>query len=114
MARFGSVAPGLDHMHLVDGITSSIPLPEFVLDEMRSVEKSAIEAQTAMSATDASREELARNAANGRSGINLNDTKSMSDVDRILREMVCRLCCRELIEGNDFCLFALFLFHAIT
>ena len=113
MARFGSVAPGLDHMHLVDGITSSIPLPEFVLDEMRSVEKSAIEAQTAMSATDASREELARNAANGRSGINLNDTKSMSDVDRILREMVCRLCCRGL-EGNDFCLFALFSFHALT
>ena len=92
MVRFGSVAPGLGHMHLVDGITSSIPLPEFVLDEMRSVEKSLVDTQTALSATDASREELARNAANGRSGINLNDTKSMSDVDRILREMVRYLC----------------------
>ena len=102
MVRFGSVAPGLGHMHLVDGITSSIPLPEFVLDEMRSVEKSAVDAQTSMSATDASREELARNAANGRSGIN--DTKSMSDVDRILREMVSRLCCREEIF---FCLLVL-------
>ena len=88
MVRFGSLAPGLDHMHLVDGISSSIPLPEYILDEMRAEEKLASDAQATISAADASREELARNAANGRSGINLNDTKSMSDVDRILREMV--------------------------
>ena len=91
MARFGSMAPGLGHMHLVDGITSSIPLPEFILDEMRSVEKSAIDSQATMSATDESREELTRNVANGRSGVNLNDTMSTSAVDRILREMVSHL-----------------------